>query len=442
MRVFFRRETFLFGFILLLLAAVAFLLLSLIGGEIRTGALLAEYQAERAAFALFEVYRAGGQELEARLRRDEAILGFGVYDPVGQSLFLYGSAPPRIDPGRIRPQVPYFLREERAGRLTLIRPAGMLPEAGLGAGRPGRMRGMMMGRLPAFGRLIYLQVSLQELYAGGRRLEAARILVPAALAAVIAFFFYLYRLNLGYQKRIEGHERLVRLGEAARTLAHEIRNPLGAIRIQAAYLKRVLPEAHRGELQVIDEEIQRLDLLVNRISDFLRDPKGNPEPVDLDAFTRRLISRFGGEIRFENADGGPVRVSFDPDRLRSVLENLVANARESMEDGKAGEAGGEGEPGGGAAGGGGRAVEIRLQRHHGRAVLSILDRGKGLPPGRREELFDPFFTTKTRGSGIGLSLSRRFVEEAGGRIELLPRSGGGTEARVTLKELLRESGEP
>ena len=85
-------------------------------------------------------------------------------------------------------------------------------------------------------------------------------------------------------------------------------------------------------------------------------------------------------------------------------------------------------------------MDVHLQRQKGRLILSVLDRGSGLPPGKQEELFDPFFTTKTRGSGIGLALCRRFVTEAGGRIELLPRPGGGTEARITLKELAREAG--
>ncbi len=422
MRIRFRRETFLFVSIFVLLAAVTFLLLSLVGGEMRTGTLLAGYQAERMAFALFETYREGPADLEARIRQDGTVLGFGVYDPAGQPLFRFGSAPERLEPGvALQPAV--RIQRDWAGRLTLIRPAGMFP------------MGRMMGRNLRLGggRLIYLQVGLQDLDTGGRRLAAARVLIPVALAIVLAFFYYLYRLNLGYQKRFESHERLVRLGEAARTLAHEIRNPLGAIRIQAAVLRRTLPEGNRSELQVIDEEVQRLDLLVNRISDFLRDARGNPEPVDLDAFIRRLIGRYESGIRFVNLSGAPARVAFDPDRLRSVLENLIANARESIAA-DSGAADGAGTGHAGAAVGEGAAVEVHLQRQKGRVVLSVLDRGDGLPPGKHEELFDPFFTTKTRGSGIGLSLCRRFVEEAGGRIELLPRPGGGTEARITLKE--------
>jgi two-component system sensor histidine kinase HydH len=62
----------------------------------------------------------------------------------------------------------------------------------------------------------------------------------------------------------------------------------------------------------------------------------------------------------------------------------------------------------------------------------VLDRGAGIPPAIRAKVFDPFFTSKTKGSGIGLSVARRFVEAAGGRLELADRSGGGTVARVLL----------
>jgi two-component system sensor histidine kinase HydH len=100
----------------------------------------------------------------------------------------------------------------------------------------------------------------------------------------------------------------------------------------------------------------------------------------------------------------------DPQRLRSVLENLINNALES----------GEGE------------VEVRCAARHQQAEVSVLDRGAGIPPAVRAKVFDPFFTSKSTGSGIGLSVARRFVEAAGGRLELEPRAGGGTVARVLL----------
>ena len=97
------------------------------------------------------------------------------------------------------------------------------------------------------------------------------------------------------------------------------------------------------------------------------------------------------------------------------MENLVRNATESYDEGS-----------------GSQQVEVDLSREKGHVVISVLDRGRGIPPDLSEKIFDPFFTDKVHGSGVGLSLSRRFVEAAGGTLTLLRRTGGGTEARVTL----------
>ena len=97
------------------------------------------------------------------------------------------------------------------------------------------------------------------------------------------------------------------------------------------------------------------------------------------------------------------------------MENLVRNAHESYpDDAGAGEVG------------------LALAGRKGIVVIAVRDRGRGIPSDRAEKVFDPFFTDKVHGSGVGLSLSRRFVEAAGGTLTLVPRRGGGTEARITL----------
>jgi signal transduction histidine kinase len=77
-------------------------------------------------------------------------------------------------------------------------------------------------------------------------------------------------------------------------------------------------------------------------------------------------------------------------------------------------------------------VELRCAARRHQAEVSVLDRGPGIPPEIRAKVFDQFFTSKTKGSGIGLSVARRFVEAAGGELELEDRPGGGTVARVLL----------
>jgi two-component system sensor histidine kinase HydH len=102
----------------------------------------------------------------------------------------------------------------------------------------------------------------------------------------------------------------------------------------------------------------------------------------------------------------------DPERLRSVLENLVRNALE--------------------AGGPEEGVSIETGTEAGAARIDVLDRGSGFPSELAGKVFDPFFTTKSRGTGIGLSVCKRFVAAAGGSIALENRQGGGCRARVIL----------
>ena len=90
------------------------------------------------------------------------------------------------------------------------------------------------------------------------------------------------RSNRRYRETIAKQESLVNLGQAARTLTHEIKNPLSAITIQLALLKKTLPEEYISDLVVIDQELKRLSQLTNKVSDFLRNPLGEPQIVELD----------------------------------------------------------------------------------------------------------------------------------------------------------------
>ncbi len=188
--------------------------------------------------------------------------------------------------------------------------------------------------------------------------------------------------------------------------------------MQTELLRRAGASAR--ELAIIDEEVERLNLLSRRVGDFLRSPGGSPERVILAEYLEDLARRSPWPMRLSEALPR-VAVSFDRELLRSVVENLVRNAWESY-----GERSGE------------RLIDVGLSRDNGRVVLTVSDRGAGIPAGAEEKVFDPFFTDKIHGSGIGLPLSRRFVEAAGGTLSLRPREGGGTEARVVLP--VREDG--
>jgi two-component system sensor histidine kinase HydH len=187
--------------------------------------------------------------------------------------------------------------------------------------------------------------------------------------------------------------------------------------LQTALLKKTLPEDKRDDLRVMEEEIGRLDHLTKRISEFLRNPAGSPEIIELKSFVQDLVQRFDAGIAFSPAECPDADIFIDRERFRSVLENLMKNALESAQES-----------------GRNPQVSVEIFRSHNDHWVSVdvLDRGDGLPAGDMKTLFDPFFTTKVHGSGIGLAISLRFIEAAGGTLELSSRESGGTRARVTL----------
>ncbi len=244
--------------------------------------------------------------------------------------------------------------------------------------------------------------------------RTSAVIVPIVIAALAALFLLLLSSNIRHRRRAQEQDTLARLGESARTLAHEIRNPLGAIRIQSGLLRKKVPHDAAAQLDAIDEEVERLTLLSRRVADFLKNPRGDPVRILLDGFLKDLAGKLPTPVAYTAAtEARDAVVSFDGELLRSVIENLVRNAHESYVD---------------AAGG----IEMELSHERGLVMISVRDRGKGIPPELAQKVFDPFFTDKVHGSGVGLSLSRRFIEAAGGTLTLLPRAGGGTEARIAL----------
>ncbi|NOY09101.1 MAG: HAMP domain-containing histidine kinase [Spirochaetes bacterium] len=397
-------------FILLILFTIL-----LLNGENRRNRILIEYQAEKTVNSYIEVYREN-QDLSV-LKNDRQIIGFGLYYASGDAYKLYGDAPQKLS-GLYDTTTPssYFKFVSREHVLIMIRPLGM--QRGMMMGNRGLMSRMYRNAegLPHFA---YIKLDISDFFKKQRIYSGLLVSLPIILIILMGSFVFLYRSNVTYRKKMAAQSQLVTLGEAARTLAHEIKNPLGAIRIQTGYLKRVLPEERKAELAVIDEEIERISSLTDKIGDFLRNPKGDPEIINLDNFIKELLMRFKENIDYKNNSTGDILILFDRERLRSVLENLIRNALESGEDmittGKS-------------------PVEIELDKKRTHVYIYIRDRGKGIPEKLINRVYDPFYTTKTKGSGIGLSLSKRFIEAMNGSIKIKHREHGGTEILITLSE--------
>ena len=273
------------------------------------------------------------------------------------------------------------------------------------------------GYLPSplyFPDVLYILFDGQQYY---QKVMLVRFFSAVAVLALLAFHllvFNIYRSNRKYRETLAKQENLVNLGEAARTLAHEIKNPLSAITLQMALLKKTLPASAREDLAVIDQEVQRLTQLTNKVSDFLRNPVGTPERIDLVAMLESLRHTFQDRVRVVSGSLHRAYILFDPDRARSVFENLIKNGLESCT---------EGDP----------HVEVEVTRDRRHMVhIFVRDRGEGIPPEHMEKIFDPFFTTKIHGSGIGLAICRQFVRAGNGNLRLYAREGGGTVAEVIL----------
>ncbi|MBO4410368.1 MAG: HAMP domain-containing histidine kinase [Spirochaetales bacterium] len=349
---------------------------------------------------------------------DEGVTALGVYSSSGQLFQRLGDAPDTLPISRLAQSRRagqdssmgiYIVDEEeeeieyfRLSRLNVIMETGVLFAGS--------------GNNPAapidFPDIIYVKFDGSEYFSNIRR---ARILTGFSIAAVLMVFLVvlsIYNNNRRYRIQLQKNESLAKLGAAARTLTHEIKNPLSAMTIQSALMRKMLPEEFKPDLDVMDHEITRLTNLTNRVSEFLKNPAGNPEDIELVSFIRDIARLFGKEISFD-VEVPQVVVSFDPDRARSVFENLMKNAVESCE-------------------GRDPQVEVQIRIRHRNVVVKVMDRGDGLPKEMRAKLFDPFFTTKIHGSGIGLAISKQFVEARGGSLKLYDREGGGTVSEVTL----------
>ncbi len=404
-RRFFKEELLFFIFLLALFLTITALVLVLLSGRSRRESLLLEYEAQKTAAALMESTR-DGSTLDSDALEGK-IVGFGIYTSQGFALQRFGSAPTSLKvPGN---QASILRFNEERKTLTLVRWIGMFP---------GMME--MHRRMPRMMRPENLQLLFLELFVEGywstrRVFKTASFMAPLMILLVLGFIGYLYRKNSLYRKKLASQQQLAQLGEASRTLAHEIKNPLSAIRIQTGILRKTLPETNREDLRIIDEEVSRLSLLTDRIGDFLRDPLGQPEILNLDSFIREMILRYDRDITYTNESEADLEIRFDRQRLRSVLGNLVNNALESHGASTERE-----------------QVEILASALRGKIEIAVLDRGEGIPQEKAEKIFDPFYTSKISGSGVGLSISKRFVEAAGGRLSVQNRKGGGSEARIVL----------
>lgn len=215
-------------------------------------------------------------------------------------------------------------------------------------------------------------------------------------------------------------DRLATLGTLAAGMAHEIRNPLGAIGGALEILDGDFPPQHprREFVDILRREIQRLNAISGRYLDYARPQAPELRAVDLNACVGssvELVGRSAGRsgVRVETALSASLPPALaDPLQVHQALVNLLLNGIQAME--------------------GGGVLEVATDRVPSGVAVTVRDHGPGLPEGSGEKIFEPFFSTKPGGTGLGLAIARRIAVAHGGALTAESAPGGGARFRLLL----------
>jgi len=223
-------------------------------------------------------------------------------------------------------------------------------------------------------------------------------------------------LDQARDKELEA-ERLRAFREVARRVAHEIKNPLTAMRIGVDQLRRSGGQADRRTetaVEVLAAETERLDRLAREFAEFGRLPEGPRSEVDLvDLLVDLSKSAVPPEVAVTvRANGAPCTILGQYDPLRRAFANLLRNAAEAM--------------------GGSGPIDVDVARDGQGLVVTIADHGPGIPEELRPRVFEPYFTTKQDGTGLGLALVRQTIESHNGTIRVSETTGGGATFSIVL----------
>jgi PAS domain S-box-containing protein len=223
------------------------------------------------------------------------------------------------------------------------------------------------------------------------------------------------------REQLINQTRLATIGQVAGSIAHELRNPLGAARNAAYYLKHYGPRNEhdlKENLDLIDVEINTAHRIINDMMNMVRASPPSKQVVEVKQIIQEALARVGlsEEIACRiTVNPDPFRIEADSVQLRQVLFNLVTNAAQAI----------------------GREGEIRIDavRTDDWDEITVRDDGPGIPAGDSDQVFEPLFTTRAKGTGLGLTVCREIVERHGGMIELLHDDRPGTAFRVRLPRL-------
>lgn len=222
------------------------------------------------------------------------------------------------------------------------------------------------------------------------------------------------------EKELQRSERLAALGKMAAGVAHELRNPLSSIKGLAVLLKKLADDEGKSSetSEILVKEVERLNRSIGELLDYAKPENLLKEDASISEIlekTKSLIdidaTVFGVKILLEYNDNLP-RIKIDKDKINQLFLNLYLNSLQAMPDGG--------------------ILKVTTTMKHGMLCVDVRDNGSGISAENLNKIQDPYFTTKSDGTGLGLSMSSKIVEEHGGRMEISSRVGEYTHVRVLL----------
>lgn len=219
------------------------------------------------------------------------------------------------------------------------------------------------------------------------------------------------------RERVIHAERMAALGELAARVAHEIRNPLISIGGFARRLEKKLSGDIQEYAKIIVNEVSRLENILKEILGFVKSSRINKSSVNINDMLTSIIEFIMPEIEekqnrvIRDFSETPLVASIDPDRIKEAILNIFLNAAQATDHG---------------------TITVRTRLEDNEAVIEITDTGYGINEEDVKNIFNPFFTTKPQGTGLGLAVTHKIIQEHNGRITVESVLGGGTAFKIYL----------
>ena len=232
----------------------------------------------------------------------------------------------------------------------------------------------------------------------------------------------LFKERLRQNERMFRAEQLATMGQFAAGIAHELRNPLTAIRSTIQYLENEFEQGtdQRKLAHDILDEVDRLNNIVGNLLSLARPAQSNPEEIDIRREIERCTNFIETKARSQNIkletdfEKDLPALRFDPAEFRQVLLNVMMNGLQAMPEG------------------GLLLIKACCVGSSERILIRIEDEGPGIPANLRQKVFEPFFTTKAGGTGLGLAICNSIVKRYNGEIWIEQAASGGTEVKISL----------